>query len=344
MLKNLNLRLNKYITNSSETLAKAIFFGRRETIGSRVMDAKAQAIGGYLQKLSAGAPMPTAAQSRLQMLAGAALFDEPCPDILRKENLTITGAQGALNARLYSDVPCTESNQPILLFFHGGGWMQGDLDTHDGICGKLAKWGNCIIVAIDYSLAPEHKFPAGVNDALAAYEWARENATLWGGDPNRIGVCGDSAGGNLAAIICQQITLQGGTPPFLQVLIYPSLDATLSSKSAAELQNAYILSRPRLDYFFGQYTNNAQDLSDIRLSPLNNKSLSGQPKSYIVTAGFDPLRDEGAAYAKQLKQCGVIVEYREYSGQIHAFTNFCKIIPQANICIREISHWLKSNW
>lgn len=344
MLKKLNLKINKYIVNSSEDFAKLYFFGRRKRLGARLMDAKAQAIGHFIQKTAQNAPAPTVKQSRLNMLAGTALFDEACPALLRKENIVIAGAKGELNARLYSDLPKSCKNLPILLYFHGGGFMQGDLETHDGICGKLAKWGNCIVIAVDYRRAPENKFPAGIDDAIAAFKWSRENAEKWGGDVNRIGVCGDSAGGNLAAVICQQQALSGSDMPFLQILIYPGLDSTLSTNSAAELPGAYILPKARLGFFIDNYVDLSADLSDIRISPLNNKELSTQPKTYIVSAGFDPLRDEAAQYAKQLIQCGVDVQYREYSGQIHAFINFCKIVPQANVCIHEIADWLEVNW
>ncbi|MGL1921770.1 MAG: alpha/beta hydrolase [Hyphomicrobiales bacterium] len=344
MLKNLKLNINKYLINSSETFAKLYFFGRRKRLGARLMDTKAQAIGHFIQKTARNAPAPSVKQSRLNMLAGTALFDEACPALLRKENIVIMGAEGKLNARLYSDTAQKSKNIPILLYFHGGGFMQGDLETHDGICGKLAKWGNCIVIAVDYRRAPESKFPAGIDDAIAAFKWVKENVEKWDGDASRIGVCGDSAGGNLAAVICQQQALSGNDIPFLQVLIYPGLDSTLSTNSAAELPAAYILPKARLSFFIDNYTSETADLSDIRISPLNNKELAAQPKAYIVSAGFDPLRDEASQYAEQLNQCGVDVQYKEYSGQIHAFINFCKVVPQANVCIREIADWLKINW
>lgn len=344
MLQKLNLKISKYIVYSSEPLAELFFIGRRKRLGQRIMDAKAQAIGSYFQQVAKGAPVPTVEQSRLNSLAGTALFDEACPDLVRKENIVINGAAVEIKARLYSDAPLDDKKLPVLLYFHGGGFMQGDLDTHDGICGKLAKWGDCIVVAIDYRRAPENKFPAGVEDAIAAFQYACENADSWGGDAQRIGVCGDSAGGNFSAVICQQQAITNGIVPYLQVLIYPGLDSTLSTESAAELPDAYIIPEPRLNYFIDKYIDETADLKDIRLSPLNNKALSGQPKSYIISAGFDPLRDEAAQYAQQLELCGVEVEYKEYSGQVHAFVNFCKIIPQANNCIGEIADWLKLNW
>ena len=344
MFENISLKMSKYIVYSSEPLAELFFLGRRKRLGGRVMDAKAQAIGSYLKKVAAGAPVPSVEQSRINSLTGRDLFDEPCPKLVRKEDMSIGGAEGELKARLYSDQPKGERALPVLLYFHGGGFMQGDLDTHDGICGKLAKWGKCIVVAVDYRLSPENKFPAGINDAIAAFKSACENAASWGGDATRIGVGGDSAGGNFSSIICQQQAITGDTIPYLQVLIYPGLDHTLSTKSAVELRDAYIISEPRLNYFLDKYIGPDADDADLRLSPLSNKALADQPKSYIISAGFDPLRDEAAQYAQQLKQCGVAVEYKEYSGQIHAFVNFCKIIPQGNMCIRGIADWLKLNW
>ena len=326
-----------------EPVMKLVYLGRRETLGHRTLDVKAQAVGRFASATRPVGVTPTVEESRKLTIQGVKLFDEPSPELFRKQDIQIDGADGPLNARIYSG-PAKHRPLPILVYYHGGGWVQGDLDSHDGICGKLAKWSNCIVIAVDYRLAPEHKFPAAPLDAIAAYKWVRTNATTLGGDPERIGVGGDSAGGNLAAVVCQQTAINGERTPDLQVLIYPALDGRMITDSMEELREAYILPKARMQYFLDLYTRGPEDIEDIKLSPALRETVADQPKACIVTGGFDPLRDDGDMYAERLAAEGVEVKHIQYEGQIHAFVSLCKVIPQSNACIHEIAEWLKTVW
>jgi len=326
-----------------DPVMKLAYLGRRETLGVRTLDAKAQAVGRFAAATRPEGVVPTVKESRKLTTKAVELFDEPSPELFRKEDIVIDGAEGPLKARIYSGL-AKYRPRPILVYFHGGGWVQGDLDSHDGICGKLAKWAGCIVISVEYRLAPEHKFPSAPLDAIAAYKWARMNAASLGGDPERIGVGGDSAGGNLAAVVCQQTAINGERTPDLQVLIYPALDGRMITNSMEELRDAYILPKERMQYFLDLYTRGPDDIEDIRLSPALRKTVADQPKACIVTGGFDPLRDDGDLYADRLAAEGVEVKHIHYSGQIHAFVNLCKVIPQGNACIRDIAVWLKTEW
>jgi acetyl esterase len=226
-------------------------------------------------------------------------------------------------------------------FFHGGGWVQGDLETHHGLCARLALGSGAIVVAIDYRLAPEHPFPAAVDDCLAAYRWLRAHGRELGVDPTRVAVAGDSAGGNLAAVVSQQAAAAGEPVPTCQALIYPALDFVLDTPSHHELEDAHIIPRDRVLWYAEQYLPAGVDRRDPRASPLRAPDLRGQPATLVITAGFDPLRDEGHAYADALRAAGVEVVDREYSGQIHAFVFLTKAIPQGLLCITEIADFLR---
>ncbi len=329
------------LTRLPETLMAIYYAGRRQRLGPRVMDPKAQAVGIFANTLRVPGEIPVVEVTRAQVRQITKIFDEPCPALAKKSDFTVGGGAGDLAARLYCDT-AEPAGLPILIYFHGGGWVQGDLETHDGIAGKLAKWSSCIVIAVDYRLAPEDPFPAAIEDGLAAYRWVREHATELGGDPARVGVSGDSAGATLSAVICQQTAPEGR--PALQALIYPASDARMDTPSIRELEDAYIIPLDRMLWYRETYLAGFEDLEDLRLSPLLAPDLSAQPKTYVVTAGFDPLRDEGEAYAEALKTAGNDVTQREFPGQIHAFVSLTKVIPQGNECIREVAGWLRGAW
>ncbi|MHA1127486.1 MAG: alpha/beta hydrolase [Alphaproteobacteria bacterium] len=326
-----------------EPVMKLVYSGRRETMRHRTLDVKAQAVGRFAAATRPTGVVPTVEESRKATSQAVELFDEPSPELFRREDIQIDGAEGPLSARIYSG-PAKHRPRPVLIYYHGGGWVQGDLDSHDGVCGKLAKWSNCIVIAVDYRLAPEHKFPAAPLDAIAAYKWVRANAASLGGDPERIGVGGDSAGGNLAAVVCQQAAINYERAPELQVLIYPALDGRMITNSMEELRDAYILPKDRMQYFLDLYTRGPEDIEDIRLSPALRETVADQPQACIVTGGFDPLRDDGDMYAERLIADGIEVKHIQYDGQIHAFISLCKVIPQSNACIHEVAEWLKTVW
>jgi acetyl esterase len=199
-----------------------------------------------------------------------------------------------------------------------------------------------MVVASDYRLAPEHPFPAAVDDCFAAYRWLRAHAGELGGDPGRVAVAGDSAGGNLSAVVSQEAARAGLPVPTCQVLIYPAVDFALDTPSHEELAEGHIIPRERILWYAERYVPGEADRMDVRAAPIRVKDLKGQPPALIITAGFDPLRDEGHAYAERLRAEGVEVLYHEYPGQIHAFVSLTKAIPQGMIATCEVADYLKA--
>ena len=329
-------------TFMSEAEARALLAGREERLGTRRMDPKAQLVGMFIRSIRPPGMIPTPAESREQLRTMVRLMDAPAVPLSRVEDLGIPGPAGPIPARLYaSRVNEDRGPLPVLTHFHGGGWVQGDLDTHHGTCSKLALWSGTIVVAVDYRLAPEHKFPAAVEDCLAAYRWLRRHARELGADPDRVAVAGDSAGGNLAAVLSQQTAKAGESVPTFQVLIYPALNFSPSTGSHRELVDAYILPRERIQWYGEQYLPDPSAAANPCASPLRADSLEGQPPALIITCGFDPLRDEGQAYADRLAAAGVPVVHHEYPGQIHAFISLTKVIPQGDACLREIADYAR---
>lgn len=228
---------------------------------------------------------------------------------------------------------------PALVYFHGGGWVIGDLDSHDALCRTLANEASARVVAVDYRLAPEHKFPAAAEDCYAATKWVEENASNLGIDANRIAVAGDSAGGNLAAVICL-MAKKGGPQLVYQLLIYPVTQFKAETSSMNAFAQGYFLEKQTMTWFFDQYAPGT-DPNDWRVSPLAAPDVSGLPKAYVVTAGFDPLRDEGKAYADKLNRAGVAAVYVDYPGMVHGFFNMSGVVPTAREAIADAAKALR---
>jgi acetyl esterase len=266
------------------------------------------------------------------------------PELKSVRPLAIPAPHGSIPARLYKPLRLREANglAPCLVFFHGGGFVIGNLDSHDVVCRKLADEGQLIVIAVDYRLAPEHKFPAGVEDVVTATKWVADNARQLGIDASRLSVGGDSAGGNLAAVVA--ISARDGNGPAIagQVLIYPGTDFAMTHPSHSEPETSILLTHSVIRWFRDNYLNGAADVDDWRASPARIKSLTGLPPAYVLTAGADPLRDEGDEYAKRLKEAGVPVTYRTFPGQFHGFFTMGKLLQQANVAAREIGDWLKA--
>jgi acetyl esterase len=207
---------------------------------------------------------------------------------------------------------------PGILYFHGGGWVIGSLEAYDLPCRFFSARTGCAVVAVDYRLAPEHKFPAGLDDAVASFRWLAAQAPALGIDPDRIVVAGDSAGGTLATVVAQQVRGEARTP-CLQWLIYPATDLGADTHSHASCGRGFLLDRDDMEWMRGLYLNDLSEVADPRVSPLRSPDLSGLPPALIITAGLDPLRDEGQAYADKLAAAGVKVVHREFDSLIHGF-------------------------
>jgi acetyl esterase len=328
-------------TAMSEEDALRFLDGHRISRGGRTMDPKAQIVGEFVKSIRVPGYIPPLPELRQQLRTMVGLMDEPAPPLPRIQDIAIPGPAGAIGARIYDPSPGQPRPRAALLYLHGGGWVQGDLETHHALCARLAARSGALVLAIDYRLAPENKFPAAVDDCVAAYRWLRAHAAEIGGDPARVGIGGDSAGGNLSAVVSQSAARAGIAVPACQVLIYPAVDFALDTPSHREMEDAHVIPRDRISWYTEQYLRGDADRADVRASPLRAADLAGQPPALIITAGFDPLRDEGLAYAERLRSAGVEVVYREYPGQIHAFVSLTKAIPQGLTCTMEIGDYLR---
>jgi acetyl esterase len=250
------------------------------------------------------------------------------------------GLAGAIPVRIF--VPKNSGPLPVVLYFHGGGWVNGSLNTHDNTSRKIAQYGKVIVIAVDYRLAPEHPFPAAVQDCYAAVQWASLHAADFGGDGTRLGVAGDSAGGNLAAVIALIARDRKGPKISAQVLLYPATNiATMNTESHKNFATGYLLTRAGMERFRDLYTPNPEDRTRPEVSPLLAENLSGLPSALVITGEFDPLRDEGEAYADRLKKTGVKTTAKRYPGLVHGFVAVPRLLPQAELATAEVGAFLK---
>ncbi len=306
-----------------------------------VLDPDAAAVYKAFQE--AGRPpyeSVTPPEAREMYLAARFVSNPEPPELQSTRELSIPAAHGSIPARLYTPRTLRQTNgrAPCLIFFHGGGWVIGNLDSHDVVCRKLAHEGELLVISVDYRLAPEHRFPAAADDAFTATQWIAANAAQFGIDTARLTVGGDSAGGNLAAVTALAareagLTLAG------QLLIYPATDLAMKTPSHREPETSILLTHSVTRWFIDNYVGSA-DVADWRISPARAR-LDGLPPAYVLVAGADPLRDEGNQYAEQLRNAGVAVTHRYFPGQFHGFFTMGKLLNQANIAASEISAWLR---
>lgn len=289
---------------------------------------------------SAGAPpMELLTPEQARMAADFRLLAEAPEEVEKVENRTIPVHGGEIQVRIYT--PEGVGPFPALVYYHGGGWVIGNLDTVDVPCRMLANRAGCIVVSVDYRLAPEHKFPTAAEDAYAAAKWVSENAASIGVDPERIAVGGDSAGGNLAAVVALMARDQGGPSIAYQMLIYPVTNHSYDTESYRDNAEGYFLTKNTMVWFWNHYLRDEQDGKHPYASPLLEEDLSGLPPALVITAGFDPLRDEGEAYAERLKAAGVPVEATCYDGMIHGFFWMPGMLAQGNAVINQAANALK---
>ena len=257
------------------------------------------------------------------------------------ENRTIPGPAGEIPVRIYT--PEGSGPFPVLVYFHGGGWTIGTLDSHDGVCRALTNQVQCIIVSVDYRLAPEHKFPAAVEDAYAATVWVAQNAASIHGDHERIAVGGDSAGGNLAAVVSQMARDKDGPKLVYQLLIYPATDYFIpGTASIHENADGYFLTLDSIVWFWHQYATSEEDAHNPMMVPLQAKDFHNLPPALVITAEYDPLRDEGEMYAAKLQEAGVPVTSTRYNGMIHGFFSMSAFMDQSKVAIAEAAAALRA--
>jgi acetyl esterase len=262
----------------------------------------------------------------------------PVEEVARVENRSVPGPDGEVPIRIYT--PHASGRLPALVYFHGGGWVICSLDTHDGICRRLANAASCIVVSVDYRLAPEHRFPAAPDDCFAATRWVAANASELGADPERIAVGGDSAGGNLAAVVALMARDRGGPSLRHQLLVYPITDRALDSASYSENAEGYLLTRAMMKWFWGHYLPRESERLAPYASPLQAKDLGGLPSAHVITAQYDPLRDEGEAYAARLRDAGVPTKHSAYAGMMHGFFSMGDAIDVAQQAVEEAASQL----
>jgi acetyl esterase len=266
----------------------------------------------------------------------------PGAAVARVRDETIAGPRGPLRARIYT--PQGAAPFGVLVYFHGGGYVYGSIETHDSTCRLLANEGACIVVSVDYALAPEHKVPAAFEDARAAVDWAIANAAAFDGDPARIAVGGDSAGASLATQVCLAMRDRGAAPLGFQLLVYPGLDFDSNRRSYVDYADGYFLTVPKIRWFVNHYLSQPGDIDRPYVCPLRASDLSGLPPALVIVAECDPLRDEGIEYAQRLLAAGVPARVQQYDGQIHGFFSMLATFPKARIAVAEAGRALREIW
>jgi acetyl esterase len=280
----------------------------------------------------------TPQEARESMLSRTAALG-PVEDVAAVADHKVPVKGGEISVRVYT--PAGSAPHPALVFFHGGGWVIGDIATHDGICRSLANAAKCVVTSVDYRLAPEHRYPAAAEDSYAAFQWVLASAARLGVDPRRVAVGGDSAGGNLAAVVSLMARDRGTPLPIFQALIYPVTNDDLDTPSYRENATGYILTRAGMRWFFGHYLARPEQGREPYASPLRAPSLAGLPPALVQTAECDPLRDEGEAYAARLRDAGVPVTLTRYPGIFHGFIRMTNILDKARAARDEVAGALR---
>ena len=300
-----------------------------------------------LIKDSGRPPMHTlsAVEAREVSARSRAIMQPAPPEVALVENLSCPGPHGEIRLRHYRGAGTSaDAVLPGVVFFHGGGWVIGDLDSHDQVCRTLANHAGCSVVAVDYRMAPEHVFPAAVDDSIAAYAWVCAQAEALRIDAARIAVAGDSAGGNLATVVALAARDGAAPLPCFQWLVYPAVDMAASTPSCERVQEGFILTQATMKWFIGHYITDAADINDWRASPIRAASLAGLPPALVLTCHFDPLCDEGIAYAQRLNNEGVRVQHVHMNDQMHAFLTMGKFIGASDMAIRHAAVALRDAW
>jgi len=285
----------------------------------------------------------TPSEAREFYRAGRRVLQPEPPEVAEVRNLQAPAPQGDIPLRLYRGIGTERGAAlPALIYFHGGGWVMGDLDTHDGVCRLIANAAGIAVISVDYRLAPEHKFPAAVDDAVTATEWIAAHGATLGIDASRLAVGGDSAGGNIAAVVALVARDRGGPRLRFQLLLYPATDFVVSDAPQRERFEGFPLNVVTMNWFRDHYLRGTGDYGDWRASPLRAPDLSRLPWAYVLTVGFDPLHAEGALYARRLQETGIPVRHRHVERQMHGFLTMGKIIAAAKPATEEAAAAVKA--
>ena len=261
------------------------------------------------------------------------------PDVAAVEDLSVPGPDGAIPIRVFT--PAGRGPFPVLVWFHAGGWVLGNIEMSDATCRHLTHEAGCVVVSVEYRLAPEAKFPAAPEDCYAATRWVAESGDRIDVDATRIAVGGDSAGGNLAAVVAQMCRDRGGPSLAHQLLVYPVVERNLETPSYRENKEGYLLSMAMMEWFWGHYLRDQSEADEPYVAPIKAKDLSGLPAAHVITAQFDPLRDEGESYAQRLMEAGVPTRCERYDGMIHGFFGMAAVVDKAKTAIAEASKELR---
>lgn len=287
--------------------------------------------------------------AREQVEKGYARMKIPIKPVGSVQDISIIGSAAEIPVRIYT--PECDGILPVIVFFHGGGWVFFHLDAYDPICTHLCKATKCIVVSVGYRLSPEHKFPAATDDCLEATRWVAEHCNEWNGDRSRIFLGGDSAGGNLATVTAMRLRDESAELPYSsfpqlagQILIYPVTDYYKPEKASyIEFADGYGLTKDAMKWFWEKYLENESDATNPKATPLLAHDLRELPPALVIVSGYDPLRDEGIAYAKRMEEAGVTVKLSVYPDMVHGFMSYLGILKQAKTAIEEIADWMKGN-
>lgn len=281
-------------------------------------------------------------QARAQFAGVQAAVQSDPPHMQSVENMRISTSHGEIPLRVYIPLTLPQGITAAgLVFYHGGGWVLGDLESHDAVCKQIAARAGIVVVAVDYRLAPEHKFPAAVDDCIAATAWVAQNATSLGIDPDKLLVGGDSAGGNLAAVVAIHARDHAGPRIAAQLLVYPVTDLAMDTPSHSDPEAGVSLTHEAMRWFCDHYLADQSEIGDWRLSPLKAPSLENLPPAFVSTCGADPLHDEGEEFARRLRDAGNLVVHSDYRGQFHGLLNMGRVIPEADKLLDEVADWLR---
>ena len=307
------------------------------------LDPQAKALLKSMEE-SGSPPLNTLppAEARVAYDKGSELFRGNPPDPHSIETIKIPNRDGGITAWVYK--PKESKNLPTLVFFHGGGFVIGSLKSHDTVCRSLCVQTQCLVISVDYRLAPEHKYPAALDDAWTATTWIAENIERLGGNSNNLAVGGDSAGGCLAASVSLLAKKTGAPSICKQLLIYPCTDMTARFDSHRTFGEGYRLTTELLEWFYNHYFDDEEDIAHWKASPLNAENFENLPSTFILSAGFDPLQDEAKAYADKLKNAGVRVKHSHYKGMMHGFITMPGVIDKAKEAITECAEELKETF